>query len=155
MDYTGKWKLSKMIIGIDEGFVAKPIDEIIAECTDEDEKKDLLHQKETIIDINPDGRLYMLMPLPDDVKNKSKEELLKLFKDEGIENPILTDTHFSFRNESQEWEMRGDDLFVNMGDMGCTYDDDGNEVPCDPWVKWSDSKNRNVIHFFTAEYEKM
>ena len=72
MDYTGKWKLSKMIIGIDEGFVAKPIDEIIAECTDEDEKKDLLHQKETIIDINPDGRLYMFMPLPDDVKNKSK-----------------------------------------------------------------------------------
>ncbi len=155
MDYTGKWKLSKMLVGTDEGFAAKPIDEIIAECTDEEEKQDLLHQKDTIIDINPDGKLYLFMPIPDEVKNKSKDELIKMLKDEGIDNPILTDTHFSAANDYREWEMRGDDLFVNMGEMGCTYDDDGNEVPCDPWVKLSDAENENVIHFFMAEYEKI
>ncbi len=154
MDYIGKWKLRAILSEIGDGFGLRPINEIIAECKDEDELRDLKQQQNTIIDINANGKVYVYMPIPDEMKSKSKEELKKLMKDEGIENPIITDTHFTTGDEALPWEKRGEALYVKTDAVGHTYDDDGNEVPLDPWEKWSD-ENSEFIHFFTAEYEKM
>ena len=155
MDYTGKWKIKSILVGTDSGFEKKPIDTLIAECSDEDEKKDLLSQKNSYIDINTDGKVYFYMPIPPDLKDKSKDELLAILKEEGIEQAILTDTHLTMTEEALNWENRGDDLYVHVKTQGYTYDDDGNEVPMDPWEKWTVEGEDGVIRFFTAEYEKM
>ena len=121
MDYTGKWKLHSVMIFDDndrpvfltpEEYLTSPmpyIDESDAEAVAEEIKE----RKKTVgmsIKICADGRLYMLMPLPEGV---SQEEI-----DKAASAGVIKLVDGAMADEPMNWELRDGKFRLDTGIEG-------------------------------------
>lgn len=124
MDYTGKWKLHSVMIFDDndrqvfltpEEYLTSPmpyIDESDAEAVAEEIKE----RKKTVgmsIKICADGRLYMLMPLPEGV---SQEEI-----DKAASAGVIKLVDGAMADEPMNWELRNGAFWFDTGISGEVY----------------------------------
>lgn len=118
MNYTGKWKLHSVMTYDDdnmpiylspEEYLASPMP-YIDESDEEAVADELKERKKTVgmmIKICEDGKLYMLMPLPEGV---SQDEIDKAAK-AGVIN--LVDG--AMADEPKSWELRDGELWFDTG----------------------------------------
>ena len=124
MDYTGKWKLHSVMIFDDndrpvfltpEEYLTSPmpyIDESDVEAVAEEIKE----RKKTVgmsIKICADGRLYMLMPLPEGV---SQEEI-----DKAASAGVIKLVDGAMADEPMNWELRNGEFWFDTGISGEVY----------------------------------
>ncbi len=126
MDCTGKWKLHSVMVFDDdnmplyltpEEYLGSPmpyIDETDAEAVADELKE----RKKTIgmsIKICEDGKLYMLMPLPEGV---SQEKI-----DEAVSAGVIKLVDGAMADEPMNWELRNGEFWFDTGIGGEVYDE--------------------------------
>lgn len=133
MNYTGKWKLHSVMTFDDnnmpvyltpEEYLNSPmpyIDESDEEAV-ADEIKERRKTIGTLIKICEDGRLYMLMPLPEGV---SQEEI-----DKAVSAGVIKLVEGAIAGEPMSWELRDGEFWFDTGIEGEVYGE-----KADSWVK--------------------
>ena len=151
MTYTGKWKLHSVMVFDDnnmpvyltpEEYLSSPMT-YIDENDEEAVADELRERRKTIgmsIKICDDGRLYMLMPLPEGV---SQEEI-----DKAVSAGVIKLVDGQIADEPKAWEMRDDEFWLDTGIEGEVYDEKASS-----WVKPIDENGFfNFMNFrFTKE----
>lgn len=133
MGYIGKWKFHSVMTFDDnnipvfltsEEYMDSPMPYI--DETDEDAVADELKERRktinTLIKICEDGKLYMLMPLPEGV---TQEEI-----DKAVSSGVINLIDGAIASESMNWELRNGELWFDTGIEGEVYDE-----KTDSWVK--------------------
>lgn len=118
MRYVGKWVFhsigtfndeNEMVYLSREAYLAAPMPYI--DETDEEAVADELKERKQMIGMQisvcEDGKLYMLMPLPDGVSKEQIDEVVKAGRIK-LHDGMMTDGPLS-------WEERNGELWVDMG----------------------------------------
>jgi len=133
MIYTGKWKLHSVMVFDDdnmplfltpEEYLSSPMP-YIDESDEEAVADELKERKKTIgmsIKICDDGKLYMLMPLPEGV---TKDEI-----DQAVAAGIIKLVDGAMADEPMSWELRDGEFWFDTGIEGEVYDE-----KVSSWVK--------------------
>ena len=151
MTYTGKWKLHSVMIFNDdnmpvyltpEEYLNSPMP-YIDESNEEEVAEELRERRKTIgtfIKICDDGKLYMLMPLPEGV---SQEEV-----DKAVAAGVIKLMDGAMVDEPMSWELRDGEFWFDTGIEGEVYDEEA-----DSWVNSIDENGFfNFMNFrFTKE----
>lgn len=145
MSYVGKWVFhsigavnenDEMVYMGAEDYLNSPMPYV--DETDEEAVADELNERRQMIGgqiaVSEDGKLYMLMPLPEGV---SKEEV-----DQAVESGIIKLYDGMMTDEPKAWEERDGELWLDVGEG---MSEDG-------WVKISDDDG--FLIFFTTRYVK-
>lgn len=133
MDFIGKWKFhsigtytdnGELIYLTAEGYLDSPmlyIDETDKDAVDEEmkERKKIIGMQIKICD---DGKLYMLMPLPEGVSQAEVDEAV------AAGYFILVDGMIA--DSPMQWELRDGELWYDMGIKGEVFDEQA-----ETWVK--------------------
>ncbi len=150
MSYIGKWHFHS--IGIrdenmdliyvkSEEFISSPMPYV--DESDEEAIADEIKQRKQIVnsymEINPDGKLYLLMPVPEGVSDEELNESVKAGY-VHLRDGMLCDN-------AMEWEERDGKLWINSGIEGEAFGE-----ATDPWICASDDDG--LISFITTRYEK-
>ena len=126
MDYTGKWKLHSVMAFDDdnmplyltpEEYLSSPmpyVDENDEEAV-ADEMKERRRMIDTFIKIREDGKLYMLMPLPEGV---TQEKI-----DKAVSAGVIKLVDGAIADEPMSWELRNDEFWFDTGIEGEVYDE--------------------------------
>lgn len=126
MSYIGKWKLHSVmtydednmpIFLTPEEYLNSPmpyIDESDEEAV-EDEMRERRKTIGMLIKICDDGKLYMLMPLPEGV---SQEEI-----DKAVSAGVIKLVDGAIADEPLSWELRDGELWFDTGIAGEVYDE--------------------------------
>ncbi len=151
MTYTGKWKLHSVMIFNDdnmpvyltpEEYLNSPMP-YIDESNEEEVAEELRERRKTIgtfIKVCDDGKLYMLMPLPEGV---SQEEV-----DKAVTAGVIKLMDGAMVDEPMSWELRDGEFWFDTGIEGEVYDE-----KADSWVNPIDENGFfNFMNFrFTKE----
>ena len=145
MSYVGKWVFhsigavnenDEMVYMGAEDYLNSPMPYV--DETDEEAVADELNERRQMIGgqiaVSEDGKLYMLMPLPEGV---SKEEV-----NQAVESGIIKLYDGMMTDEPKAWEERDGELWLDVGEG---MSEDG-------WVKISDDDG--FLIFFTTRYVK-
>ena len=145
MSYVGKWVFhsigvinenDEMVYMNSEEYLDSPM--IYIDQTDEEAVADELKERKQIISgqiaVCEDGKLYMLMPLPEGV---SKEEV-----EQAVNAGIIKLYDGMMTDEPKQWEERNGELWLNVGEG---MSEDG-------WAKLSDGDG--YLTFVTIKYVK-
>lgn len=127
MSYTGKW-IFHSVMTFDENdmpvylnaeeYLSSPMP-YIDETDDEEVANELKERKKTIgtfIKICDNGKLYMLMPLPEDV---SQDEI-----DKAVAAGVIKLVDGAIADEPKSWELRNGELWFDTGIEGEVYDEE-------------------------------
>jgi len=133
MNYVGKWKFHSIGTFTDDGMAYMNSEEFLAssmpyiDTSDEEAVASEMKERRAVIgaviEITDDGKLYMLLPIPED----APEDELKATVDSGelmLRDGMLTEQPIPY-------EIRDGELWVNMGmgeDDGFTKASDGEFV---------------------------
>lgn len=150
MTYTGKWTLHSVMVFDDndmpvyltpEEYLASPMPYIDETCEEEvaDEMKERKKTIGTFIKICDDGKLYMLMPLPEGV---SQEEI-----DKAVSAGVIKLVDGAMADEPMKWELRDGELWFDTGIEGEVYGE-----KADSWVKPIDENG--YFNFMNFRYIK-
>ena len=127
MDYTGIWKLHSVMTFDDndmplyltpEEYLSSPmpyVDESDEEAV-ADEMRERRRMADTFIKICEDGKLYMMMPLPEGV---SQEEI-----DKAVAAGVIKLVDGAMADEPQNWELRDGEFWFDTGIGGEVYDEE-------------------------------
>lgn len=150
MTYTGKWTLHSVMVFDDndmpvyltpEEYLASPMPYI--DETDEEAVADEMKERKktigTFIKICDDGKLYMLMPLPEGV---SQEEI-----DKAVSAGVIKLVDGAMADEPMKWELRDGELWFDTGIEGDLYGE-----KFDSWVKPIDENG--YFNFMNFRYIK-
>lgn len=150
MTYTGKWTLHSVMVFDDndmpvyltpEEYLASPMPYI--DETDEEAVADEMKERKktigTFIKICDDGKLYMLMPLPEGV---SQEEI-----DRAVSAGVIKLVDGAMADEPMKWELRDGELWFDTGIEGDLYGE-----KFDSWVKPIDENG--YFNFMNFRYIK-
>lgn len=145
MSYVGKWKFhsigtinekDEMVYLNAEEYLASPMPYV--DQSDEEALADeIKERKQTIggqIAVCEDGKLYMLMPLPEGVSQKEVEQ--------AVNAGIIKLYDGMMADEPKAWEERNGELWLNVGEG---MSEDG-------WAKLSDGDG--YLTFVTIKYVK-
>ena len=126
MTYIGKWKLHSVMTFDDnnmplyltpEEYLNSPMPYI--DETDEEEVENEMRERRKMIDtflkICDDGKLYMLMPLPEGV---SQEEV-----DKAVSAGVIKLVDGAIADEPLSWELRDGEFWFDTGIDGEVYDE--------------------------------
>lgn len=133
MDFIGKWKFHSIGVSNDddelvyltaESYLASPmlyIDETDKDAVDEEmkERKKIIGMQIKICD---DGKMYMLMPLPEGV---SQAEV-----DKAVAAGYFTLVDGMIADSPMQWELRDGELWYDTGITGEVFDEEAQT-----WVK--------------------
>ncbi len=121
MSYTGKW-IFHSVMTFDENdmpvylnaeeYLSSPMP-YIDETDDEEVANEMKERKKTIgtfIKICDDGKLYMLMPLPEDV---SQDEI-----DKAVAAGVIKLVDGAMADEPMNWELRDGEFWLDTGIAG-------------------------------------
>lgn len=150
MTYTGKWTLHSVMVFDDndmpvyltpEEYLASPMPYIDETCEEAvaDEMKERKKTIGTFIKICDDGKLYMLMPLPEGV---SQEEI-----DRAVSAGVIKLVDGAMADEPMKWELRDGELWFDTGIEGEVYGE-----KADSWVKPIDENG--YFNFMNFRYIK-
>lgn len=133
MTYTGKWTLHSVMTFDEENmpvyltpeeYLASPMPYI--DETDEEAVADEIRERKktigTFLKICDDGKLYMLMPLPEGV---SQEEI-----DKAVSAGVIKLVDGAMADEPMKWELRDGELWFDTGIEGEIFGE-----KADSWVK--------------------
>ncbi len=133
MNYIGTWKLHSVISFDDdnmpvyltpEEYLNSPMPYV--DTSDEDEVAAEMRERKKIIGtqlkICEDGKLYMMMPLPEGV---SQEEV-----DKAVAAGIIKVMDGAIVDEPMSWELRGEEFWFDTGIEGEAFDE-----KVSSWVK--------------------
>ncbi len=133
MTYTGKWKLHS-VMTFDESdmpvyltpeeYLSSPmpyVDESDEEAV-ADEMRERRRMADTFIKICEDGKLYMMMPLPEGV---SQEEI-----DKAVAAGVIKLVDGAIADDPKSWELRDGEFWFDTGIGGEVYDEEVSS-----WVK--------------------
>ena len=127
MTYTGKWKLHSVMVFDDdnmpvylspEEYLDSPmpyVDESDEEAV-ADEMRERRRMADTFIKICEDGKLYMMMPLPEGV---SQEEI-----DKAVAAGVIKLVDGAMADEPKNWELRDGEFWFDTGIGGEVYDEE-------------------------------
>ena len=127
MTYTGKWKLHSVMVFDDdnmpvylspEEYLDSPmpyVDESDEEAV-ADEMRERRRMADTFIKICEDGKLYMMMPLPEGV---SQEEI-----DKAVAAGVIKIVDGAMADEPKNWELRDGEFWFDTGIGGEVYDEE-------------------------------
>ena len=126
MDYTGIWKLHSVMTFDDndmplyltpEEYLSSPmpyVDESDEEAV-ADEMRERRRMADTFIKICEDGKLYMMMPLPEGV---SQEEI-----DKAVAAGVIKLVDGAMADDPKAWELRDGEFWFDTGIEGEVYDE--------------------------------
>lgn len=133
MNYTGKWTLHSVMTYDEndmplyltpEEYLGSPMP-YIDESDEEAVADEIKERKKTIgmsIKICEDGRLYMLMPLPEGV---AQQEI-----DKAVSAGVIKLVDGAIADDPMAWELRDGELWFDTGIEGDVYGE-----KADSWVK--------------------
>ena len=126
MDYTGIWKLHSVMTFDDdnmpvylspEEYLSSPmpyVDESDEEAV-ADEMRERRRMADTFIKICEDGKLYMMMPLPEGV---SQEEI-----DKAVAAGVIKLVDGAIADDPKNWELRDGEFWFDTGIDGEVYEE--------------------------------
>lgn len=133
MDFIGKWKFHSIGVSNDngeldyltaEGYLDSPM--LYIDETDKDAVAEEMKERKKIIGMQikicDDGKLYMLMPLPEGV---SQTEV-----DEAVAAGFFTLVDGMIADSPMQWELRDGELWYDTGINGEFFDE-----KAESWVK--------------------
>ncbi len=133
MDFIGKWKFQSIGTYTDngefvyltaEGYLDSPM--LYIDETDKDAVAEEMKERKKIIGMQikicDDGKLYMLMPLPEGV---SQNEI-----DEAVAAGYFTLVDGMIADSPMQWELRDSELWYDTGIKGEVFDE-----KAESWVK--------------------
>ena len=133
MDFIGKWKFQSIGTYTDngefvyltaEGYLDSPM--LYIDETDKDAVAEEMKERKKIIGMQikicDDGKLYMLMPLPEGV---SQNEV-----DEAVAAGYFTLVDGMIADSPMQWELRDGELWYDTGIKGEVFDE-----KAETWVK--------------------
>ena len=150
MNYIGKWRFHSVGVINESGeltymgaeeYLNSPMPYI--DESDEDAAKDEIKERKQIIggcvEICENGKLYMLMQLPEDVSQEEVDAAVAA-GEISLRNGMLCSSVIS-------WEERNGELWFDSGIEGEVFDE-----KADTWVKAIDESG--LFTFMTMRYEK-
>lgn len=149
MDYIGTWSFHSIGTFGEEGMVYLDAQSYLdspmpyVDTSDPEAVADEMNERrravETKVKICPDGKLYMLMPIP---ASASQEEV-----DQAVAAGIFTLVDGMLADRPMAWELRDGALWIDTGMEGTVFDE-----KADTWVKAVDEEG--LFCFFTSRFQK-
>ncbi|MDD6358295.1 MAG: hypothetical protein PUG15_09460 [Bacteroidales bacterium] len=146
--FIGVWKFNSVATFDDDGnLIRMNAEEYIDSPLNEENPEEIKHELEerkrytqTVFEVRADNKIVSKMPIPEGI---SKEEI-----DEAVASGEIALEGDMLVLEEKEYELRGDDLYMNSGIHGETLGE-----PVDPWVKLN--TDDGFLELFTTRFERV